>query len=214
MFNYATQRHLTHILLIDAEPVEIMQELVQNARQLYSHFCEIAGKDRYHHYSLRIVFPETRTDLASPANELVSRLKQEGIDCGLYDVKDADMFLVKGKAGLLVCSLWLMAGAVLLNDVPLSTADAGSLLTLANREEGIHLLDRGLHAALIGNQTTIDNKLLRLPAEHDLSDVLRTLGAGERRGHIRLGRTSDGCLPLVFALGMLLLTATLKLWLA
>ena len=178
MLDYARQRHITHLLLVDKEPVARMQALAHNAGLLYRRFCEIAGVSAYGHYTLAIVFPEPRTDLAKPAAELESEMKRLGAKCHVHAVADADMFLTKGKAGLLSCSLCIIAGATLVNDAPIAVENAGTILSVANNSEGICPLGGGLHAAIICTATSIGPSILRLQEGHDLSDVLEALGAG------------------------------------
>jgi len=178
MFNYLMQRHITHLLLIDTESVETMRTLVRNAADLCRRFCEIAGTSTYDKYTLVLVFPKSRTDLAKPAAELESEMKQLGAECHVYAVDDADMFLVRGKAGLLSCSLWAIKGAILVNDVPIPPENAELVLSLANRSEGIYPLGNGQHAAIIGSATSIGPSLHWLREDHDLSDLLDALSAG------------------------------------
>lgn len=181
MFNYATQRHISHLLLIDTESVATMRTLVRNAADLYRCFCEISGTSTYYHYTLVLVFPESRTDLVEPVAELKSETEQLGVKCHVHTVANADMFLVKGKASLLSCSLWTIAGATLVNDEPVPLVNAELLLSLANCSEGIYRLGKGQHAALIGDATTIGTSLLGLREDHNLSDVLVALSAGVSR---------------------------------
>ncbi len=180
MFAYETQRHVTHLLLIDREPVLTVQALMRNATELYLEFCKIARSSTYSRYTLALVFPESRRDLGGLAAELNAQMEKLGVTLRVHAVPDAEMCLVKGKAGLLASSLWLIAGAALVNDKTIAPENAASILTLANRSGGIYPLGDGLHAALIGSVTSIDYSLLRLPDNHDLSDVLQVLGGAHR----------------------------------
>lgn len=104
-----------------------------------------------------------------------------GAGCFIHAVPDSEMFLVKGKAGLLACSMSLIAGAILVNDAPISPANAELILSLVNRRPpGIHQIGEGGHAAITGSQSSIGPTLLRLPDNHTLSDLLGALGASGR----------------------------------
>ena len=86
---------------------------------------------------------------------------------------------MKGKAGLLACTLWALAGAVLLNDKPIPTSLAELLLHAANTDETIRVLDEGFHAALLPSSASLTSKgpsALRLPERHTVQDILRRLG--------------------------------------
>lgn len=181
MLDYARQRHITHLLLIDKETVARMQALAHNAGELYRRFCKIAGVSAYDHYTLVIVFPELRTDLAKPAADLETEMTRLGAKCNVLAVADADMFVMRGKAGLLACSLHRIAGATLVSDVPIAVGAVGiaeSILSVANNSTGVYPIGGGLHAAIICHASSIDYSLFRLPERHDLSDVLGALSVG------------------------------------
>lgn len=179
MFNYSTQRHITHVLLVDTESAAWMRSLVANAADLYRQFCEIAALSRYSSYTLLLVFPQTRNDLAAPASELASEMHQIGVACKVNAIADADMFLVKGKAGLIACSLWSIAGALLVNDAPIALRNAELVLSLANRHEGVHFVDDG-HAAVIADARSINTSVLRLPEGHSIGDLLKCIMEGPK----------------------------------
>jgi hypothetical protein len=170
MFNRWSQRHLTHVLLIDTEAAATMRTLAANAADLYRKFCEIASSPRYPDYTLALVFPKTRGDLATVAVELQSTMERLGVDCRVRAVADDEMFLVKGKAGLLACSLYLIAGAILLNDKPIALSQADSVLSLAN-SSGVHFVDA--NAGVIAHQSSINMAMRQLPKGHSVRDLLR-----------------------------------------
>jgi len=183
MFNWSLSRPITHFLLIDTESAATVQALVKNAKELCQRFCEITHEPRLpeHKYSLYLVFPESRSDLTAHAAAWESEAKQWGAYCSVRALPDSEMFLVKGKAGLLACSKSIMAGAILLNDAPISPANAELVLSLVNhRPPQIHLIGDGGHAAVIGSESLIGSSLLRLPENHTLSDLLNALGASSR----------------------------------
>jgi hypothetical protein len=173
------------MLLIDTEPTNKVQLLMQNARELYQQFCEIARVPRYDLYKLFITFPEIRTDLVKAAPNMEPEIEKTGMQCRMYGVRDADMLLVKGKAGLLACSLWGIAGAILINDEPIPVESAGSILSLANHTQGIHAIGKGRNAALIGSTASIGPSIRRLSPQHKLSELLDVLSAGTNIGQSR-----------------------------
>ncbi len=181
MINYAIQRHLSHILLIDSEPTDTMELLGENALELHREFGELAGVDPYDRYSLHLAFPTAREDLSIVASELKRKFDEAQLHCSLGSVRTDDMSLMQGKAGLLACSLWCLAGAILVNDSVISTTAAAGILSVANRQDGVHVIGEGLHAAVICRQSEIDQRLARLPDGHDLARILQALGASEQR---------------------------------
>jgi hypothetical protein len=183
MFNWCLSQHISHFLLIDTESAATLQALVENAGELCRRFCEITYEPRIpqYKYTLNLVFPKSRSDLAAPAAALASTVKKWGGDYHVHDVPDSEMFLVKGKAGLLACSMSFIAGAILVNDAPISPANAELVLPLVNRRPpGIHPIGDDRHAAIIGSQGLIGPALLRSPENHTLGDLLSALGANSR----------------------------------
>jgi hypothetical protein len=120
--------------------------------------------------------------LDEPAEEFAVQIKNLGAKCCVNSVAEADMFLIKGKAGLLACSLWSIAGATLVNDQPIPVMYAESILSLANRHEGIYPIGKGAHAALIANQTSIGPALLKLPQDHTLAELVQAISRGDGSG--------------------------------
>jgi hypothetical protein len=169
---------------MDSESSEAMGTLAENAWQLHRAFGTVAGVSTYAHYTLILAFPSARSDLVSLTSDLKSKSEQADVKCTVNAIQEADMFITKGKAGLLACSLWCLAGAVLVNDTPISTTAAAYILSFANHEEGVHVIGEGLHAAVISRQSDIDHRIMRLPDGHDLEQILRAIGAshGQSRG--------------------------------
>lgn len=155
MLNYATQRHLSHVLLIDSESAGTMLTLAENALDLRAEFGTVSGVSPYGRYTLILAFPANRADLAKVASDLKQRSDRAGARCVINAVQDADMFLIKGKAGLLSCSLYTLAGAVLVNDSPIPRGSAAAILSAANKAQGIHPIGGTLNAAVISNQRTL-----------------------------------------------------------
>lgn len=181
MLDYAIQRYLSHILLVDSESPGAMRGLVQNAFELHAAFGEVSGVSPYGHYTLILAFPSSRGDLAHTASELAEQGKRAGAKCRVNAIPDSDMFMTKGKAGLLSCSLFSLAGAVLMNDSPIRLDAAADILSLTNERRGIHLVSEGMHAAIVSSQSDINQRILRLPDGHDLEQILRAMGARHRR---------------------------------
>ena len=144
-------------------------------------FSPLSGVSPYGHYTLVLAFPASRSELVGAASELKEQSKRAGAQCRINAIRDADMFITKGKAGLLSCSLFSLAGAVLVNDSPIPPASAAVILSFANKEGGIHLIGEGMHAAIVSNQSEINHRILRLPDGHDLEQILGAMGAHHER---------------------------------
>ena len=174
-----TQTHVSHLLLIDRERADEFRELSHNAGELYQQFCKLLNVPRCNCYTLVLAFPKERFDLGPAADEIDSYIKGLGARCIINSVADADMMLVKGKAGLLACSLWALAGAVLLNDRPIPLAFASSLLQAANTEEDVRVFDKNFHQAIVGRTviTLRGRSLLNLSPGHTMEDILKRLSA-------------------------------------
>jgi hypothetical protein len=182
MFNWLTSRAITHLLLIETETVESVRLLVDNAVELCREFCEITCQPRLpeHKYTVVLVFPDSRADLAVLANSMESALARWGGRLVTNAVRESDMHLVRGKAGLLACSLWMLAGALLVNDAPVSPEHAWDILSLINGPPEVALIGSGRHAAIIGAQELVGPTLIRLPENHTLSDLISALEAYAR----------------------------------
>src|SRR5437660_10478622 len=119
MLNYALQRHISHVLLLDTETPTHLRELSRNAKELHDRFCELFQVPRYKNYTLILALQKSNSDLETAAKQVEAEMNKHGVKCAISSVADEDMMLVKGKAGLLSCSMWTIAGAVLLNDIPI-----------------------------------------------------------------------------------------------
>ena len=126
-------------------------------------------------YTLVLIFPDSRTDLAVSADAMGSTVTRWGGRFQTHAVPESKMHLVRGKAGLLACSMWMLAGALLVNDAPISLNDACDILSLINRPPAVTLIGLGRHAALIGAQELVGPTLIRLPESHTLSDLISAL---------------------------------------
>jgi hypothetical protein len=123
--DYSRQNHITQVLLFDTETCFRMKELVQNAADLYRRFCLIVDVAKYPRYTLVVAFPEERADLMRTAGQLKAAMEKEGIKFRISAVPDTEMFLVKGKQGLLACTHYMIAGYLLQRDgqIPLEEAE-------------------------------------------------------------------------------------------
>jgi hypothetical protein len=138
-------------------------------------------------YRVVLAIPES-SSLAPACQTISAVLKMRGINTHIVQVKPEGMFLCRGKVGLLSCVLWCIAGAVLLNEVPLSEEQAEKLLNQANRflHTSHHLIlmkqewfQKDFRYGLSRSDTSIGHllrsALARFPDRHSLSDILRAM---------------------------------------
>jgi hypothetical protein len=205
MRNILTQRHLTHLLLIDTETESKIRQLTGNCvslrKRLSDVFYEESSSLISHVYSVVLALPESRTNLIRITVEIEAVMKSVGVNFSVNMVRDEDMFLAKGKVGLLSCSLWRIAGALLLNDVPISPTAIEHILDLANRlsQSGKHLVLRkagwfstDFHVGLLASESSVGyllkGSLSRFSPEHGLEDILKFMKFNCRAGELYLTR--------------------------
>jgi len=194
MLNSATAEPVTHVLLFDAGTPEQVRALGENARVVsgcYRHIlCEDSDNIMRLKYHVVFAVPEANS-LVACSQDVAAELNAAGIYAYVAEVKSEDMFLYQGKVGLLSCVLWSIAGAVLLNEVPLSETQAEKLLHQANRfhHTAHHLIllkqrwfQPELRFGLVRSCTSIgyllrDALIRGFPKRHSVSDILKAMNA-------------------------------------
>ncbi len=193
MFNSATAEPITHVLLLDEESPQVVRDLSDNMRLVSDCYRRLLHRvsDSIMESKYRVVFavPESSA-LATTCQTISAELKAGGIHTHLALVKAEDMFAYQGKVGLLLCVLWCIAGAVLLNEVPISDQQSEKLIIQANRfhrtTQQLALMNQGwfqrdCRLGLIRSYTSISRLLggapARFPDHHSVSDILRAMKA-------------------------------------
>lgn len=200
MRNLTTQRHISHLFLIDMETETQIRELANNCLEfvecLSDIFHEASHKMVSSVYSVVFALPESDTNLVRIGADIESQMKNSGLNFSVNKVRDEDMFLVKGKVGLLSCSLWRIAGTLLLNDTPIPLTAVEHIVGLANRlsqsREQLVLRKAGwfgidFHIGLLARDSSVGyllkGSLVRFGPNHRLEDILRSMksncGPGE-----------------------------------
>jgi len=139
-------------------------------------------------YKVVLALPEARTDLSKTSQELEREMKGIGVTFSVARILEKDMQLSMGKVGLLSCVLWQIAGSVLLNDVPITRAQAERILALANKLANSHhhlaLPKKGLfgtdfHIGILRSDSSVGHLLkgsfTRLRDSHSLGEILRLM---------------------------------------
>ncbi len=193
MLHSATAQPLTHVLLIDGDAPESVRELGNNTHlvsQCYRHLLlEDSDSIMASKYRVILATPEA-SKLAATCDDVSGELKAKGIFADVETVKAGDMFMWKGKVGLLSCLLWRLGGSVLLNEVPISEKQAEKILLQANRfdHNAHHLvllrrwwLQQELGVGLLRTEGSIGH-LLRgtvghFSDPHSVLDILRAMKA-------------------------------------
>jgi len=194
MLNSATAQPITHVLPFDGDAPQFVRDLGDNTRLVSDCYRRLflEDSDSVMELKYRIVFavPED-SNLAPECQTISAALKARRINTHVAQVKAEDLFLYRGKIGLLTCVLWYIAGAVLLNEVPISEEHAEKLLHQANRfphtSHHLILMKRGwwfhkdFRYGLIRSGASIGyllrGALFRFPDNHSVSDILRAMEA-------------------------------------
>jgi hypothetical protein len=155
---------------------------------------------RKYKYSVVLALPESHTNLARITAKIETEMKSAGISFSVNRVRDEDMFF-EGKLGLWLCSLWMIGGAVLLNDVPIPPTAVEHIVDLANRLSwsGEHFVLRkagwfgtDFHIGLLADASSMDyllkGSLSRFGPNHSLGDILRFMKSNCRRGELLVTR--------------------------
>lgn len=193
MLNSATAQPVTHVLLFDGDAPQLVRDLGDNTRLVSDCYRRLlfTNSDSIMELKYRVVFAVPEASSIAPACKTVSAaLKAQGIYAYIAQVKSEDMFVYQGKVGLLSSVLWCVAGAVLLNEVPISEQQAKRLLHQANRfaHTSHHLIlmkqgwfGKGFRFGLIRSDASIGHllrgALVRFPDHHSVSDILRAMEA-------------------------------------
>jgi hypothetical protein len=191
------------MLLIDAETEDRVRELASNCVLLADCLPDIFYGEPdeliYRLYRVVLVLPESDTNLVRIATDIEADMKSSGLNFSINKVRDEDMFLTKGKTGLLCCSLWLIAGSLLLNDVPIPLNAVERIIDIANwvssSEKHLVLRKAGwfgtdFHIALLARCDSV-GYLLRshiISPNHNLEDILRVMKSNCGRGELFVTR--------------------------
>lgn len=205
MRNILTQPCVTHVLLIDSESEPQIEELTGNCVSLHQHFRDAfyeATRELISQvYRVVLVLREGRTDVLGLTSGIEAEMKAAEISFSVNKVAEEDMFMWKGKVGLLCCSLWTVAGALLLNDVPIPPTAAEPILDLANRlrhgSEHLALRRSGwfgtdFHVGLLARDSSVGYLLIKrraihqLRPGHTLKDILRAMASNCQPGEVHI----------------------------
>ena len=136
MLNWATARPVTHVLLFEDDDAQLVHDLSDNTRLIADCHRELLGEDSNSIMELKyrvVIAVSEASSVAAMCESVGAALNARGIYTYVARVKAEDMIVYQGKVGLLSCVLWCLAGAVLLNEVPISEPRARKLFQQANR---------------------------------------------------------------------------------
>lgn len=206
MRNISIQEHITHLLLVDMETETQIRKLVGNCRAFAEslrevfHGAPLSLISRV--YNVVLAISESNKRLAHIVTDIEVEMKSAGLSFYVDSIREEDMFLVKGKVGLLFCSAgWNIASALLLNDVPIPLTAVERIVDIANRlshsGEKLALRKAGwfgvdYHIGLLAPYGSVGyllkGFLSRFPLNHSVHDILRVMKSNCRAGELLVTR--------------------------
>jgi hypothetical protein len=128
---------VTNVLLFDKEPLSTIRPIVDSTEcfrdYLVNEYFEESHELLGLKYKAVLAVPASRTDLVPYLAYIESQMEERGVALVVSTVKPEDMMYGGGKLDLLACSLWLVAGAIILNDHPFTGTIASTLYKTAQR---------------------------------------------------------------------------------
>lgn len=201
---FETAEPVSHVLLFDDGTPQQVRALSRNTRVVSDCYRKLLSEqsNRLMEYKYKVIFAvPNASSLAGCCEEESAELKAVCIHCLVARIKAEDMSLSKGKARLLSCVLWCIAGAVLLNEDAITFAQAETLLLQANRlcrtthhlvllKQGWLQLNYGV--GLVRSCSSIGHLLRGVISSshehHSVSDLLRAMKASCSREDLYVAR--------------------------
>lgn len=197
MREISTQRHITQLLLIDTETNSQIRELVDNSKAFAKRLSEIFGCI-HPRYTVILTMPESNIELINFVTDIKAEMISAKVDFVVNIIPESSMFL-KGKIGLLLCSLWCTAGALIVNDVTIPITAVEQIAIFANRlsNNRIKLVLRKLgwfgvdyHMGILSSESSVGYLLKgsfpRLSEGHTVQEILQFMKSNCQKGELNI----------------------------
>jgi hypothetical protein len=191
MRNISVQRPLTHILLITNESAEEIKALTENCKALSTSIANLyydeSAEAIQRIYLVNLAISTENPVLTTLMPEIELDMKRAGVGFSVNPIQEENM-MSSGKITLLLNSLWNSAGAILINDQPVTPSAAEMLINLVTKlsygKARLVLRRKGWfgtddHVALLASTYVVGSLLtgyqVRLPANYGFGEMVQLM---------------------------------------